>query len=637
MMEVDRSPATMQEVNALNANEKEHGRVFVVTRDGSLGPCCPIIGETIIGRAKDSDIRIKINAVSKRQARIAVDENGACFIENLSGTNPTLVNNASIANIGDVYLKNDDVITIGDRSFVFQSGDPTETTRSANEKLKVKTVENLESIDDAMTTNFSQTQLGVLQETNVFLDTIQEGPEEELSAEVKKKKKTPSKSPGKSADVSGRPALSFLDQIKARRKSYCTEEVAPNLLSSPVMRVPTPRKTMRTPLREAINARRKSISATPKSTAPKSAEKTPSSTLPRRKSVGVSLFRQSLSGSSNKARREDEPQSSASEKDTTLAQHRPIQSSLLRQIEARRKSYSSTSPKMAKTVCTAVTEVIISSSETPVKSKTPRKSTSGIPTPKSSTKSIKKGSSMKKQKTPHNDVELSVEDDMEVVVSEKVDTPKRVSLLEEEVILANCTQLSVDALAAKLESEGSMEPTTAYSTAVDSFLQSPPTFIPQEKVVNAITTPSRQQDLIKTLEEAGARSSVTKKTPITDVVAALLQPEMEMIDAYASKIQKSSDGCLDESESYAIAMDSFIRGSERAAGGSVLPFPKDDTSGFFGASLTALFRENDDGDSADQEMVSAYAMELQVAACIDIAVAFGIALDTFLADPELFR
>merc|ERR1719231_487821 len=77
-------------------------------------------------------------------------------------------------------------------------------------------------------------------------------------------------------------------------------------------------------------------------------------------------------------------------------------------------------------------------------------------------------------------------------------------------------------------------------------------------------------------------------------------------------------------------MDSFIRGVEQAN----ITIPKDE-SAFYGASLTNLFKEKDEDD--DQALIAVYAEELQEAACIDLSVAYGIALDAYLADPVIFR
>ena len=144
-----------------------------------------------------------------------------------------------------------------------------------------------------MTTNF--TQQGVLLESNsLSLQTIPEA-SEEVSEDLKRKHtvstkpKTPAKSPGglksnqnTANSDSSRPALNFLDQIRARRKSGAGVK-ASTPTKSPV-RVLTPKRTMRTPLRQAIESRRQSI-ATPK-VATKSTTTSQKKTPLRRESSG---------------------------------------------------------------------------------------------------------------------------------------------------------------------------------------------------------------------------------------------------------------------------------------------------------------------------------------------------------------
>jgi hypothetical protein len=66
----------------------------------------------------------------------------------------------------------------------------------------------------------------------------------------------------------------------------------------------------------------------------------------------------------------------------------------------------------------------------------------------------------------------------------------------------------------------------------------------------------------------------------------------------------------------------------------------DDNDLSLGASLRCLFelpsdyQGRDEGDN-DENLVSRYAEDLREDACIDAAVAYGIALDTFLGEDAL--
>jgi hypothetical protein len=73
-----------------------------------------------------------------------------------------------------------------------------------------------------------------------------------------------------------------------------------------------------------------------------------------------------------------------------------------------------------------------------------------------------------------------------------------------------------------------------------------------------------------------------------------------------------------------------------------MPAKEENTDVNYGASLRALFELPADYDGrgeedSDEDLVTRYAEDLQDSACIDAAVAYGIALDTFLADPAEFR
>ena len=97
------------------------GKVIVVKKDGSEGAFFDIESDITIGRDKSCDIHMKLNSVSRTHAKMFIDENGCCNLENLSKTNPTFVNGKPI--LGVHILNNKDQITIGDRSFVFQSSE----------------------------------------------------------------------------------------------------------------------------------------------------------------------------------------------------------------------------------------------------------------------------------------------------------------------------------------------------------------------------------------------------------------------------------------------------------------------------------------------------------------------------------
>ena len=52
------------------------GSLSRVLEDGSTGAQCPVTANFTVGREKDSDLRIKVTSVSRKHAKIMMDENG---------------------------------------------------------------------------------------------------------------------------------------------------------------------------------------------------------------------------------------------------------------------------------------------------------------------------------------------------------------------------------------------------------------------------------------------------------------------------------------------------------------------------------------------------------------------------------
>lgn len=177
-----------------------------------------------------------------------------------------------------------------------------------------------------------------------------------------------------------------------------------------------------------------------------------------------------------------------------------------------------------------------------------------------------------------------------------------------------------------------------------------------------------------------------------DLVSSMTEGEMALVDAYAKKLEESAG--LSSDDAYGLALDAFLTGLQRchshttarlslsssieaaAATEIVAKVPVDvdvdvemsaeevvdekiceaneqdledthkeedeeDVVDFFGASLRSLFNlpaayvaANEDTDA---EMVTTYAEEMNEYAGVDPAIAYGIALDSFLADPVAFR
>ena len=95
------------------------GVVQIIKKDGNKGAGFPLhMGETVFGRDKDADVRIKINSISRKHMKIIVDENSNMKLIHLSGTNPTLVNCRVVQN--SIDLKDGDQISMGETTFLLK-------------------------------------------------------------------------------------------------------------------------------------------------------------------------------------------------------------------------------------------------------------------------------------------------------------------------------------------------------------------------------------------------------------------------------------------------------------------------------------------------------------------------------------
>jgi len=94
---------------------------LVALRGGGLreGERFDLIGGLSIGRSQEADLRIEDRYASGVHARIFSRE-GHSYVEDMSSTNGTLLNDASLH--GEAELIDGDVVRIGDTEFRFESG-----------------------------------------------------------------------------------------------------------------------------------------------------------------------------------------------------------------------------------------------------------------------------------------------------------------------------------------------------------------------------------------------------------------------------------------------------------------------------------------------------------------------------------
>jgi FHA domain/Transcriptional regulatory protein, C terminal len=88
-------------------------------------------GENLVGREEDAVVWIDDAAVSRRHARISIDEAGA-VLEDLGSKNGTYLRGQRIE--APVALANEDLMTIGPASMIFRILEQTASTASATKK-----------------------------------------------------------------------------------------------------------------------------------------------------------------------------------------------------------------------------------------------------------------------------------------------------------------------------------------------------------------------------------------------------------------------------------------------------------------------------------------------------------------------
>ena len=129
---------------------------------------------------------------------------------------------------------------------------------------------------------------------------------------------------------------------------------------------------------------------------------------------------------------------------------------------------------------------------------------------------------------------------------------------------AICVQLAVDAFANELEMQG-VPAGRAYATAIDTYLSNPSAFSPKP-IRTKSDGPYRRDSLLVSLE---AKAHMTGSSLFganggdqaelsCDLIAALTESDMDIIDAYALRLEMAGG---DAGESYAIALDAFVRGT----------------------------------------------------------------------------
>ena len=114
------------------------GNIIVIRKNGLDGSCAPLEErETLFGRHPDCDIRIQINTVSRKHAKITVDEDNKVWLHPLSEAQPTIHNDKILTS--PILLQDKDVFDICGRLFRFDLA-PKDKARTPDRKNRRSSV-----------------------------------------------------------------------------------------------------------------------------------------------------------------------------------------------------------------------------------------------------------------------------------------------------------------------------------------------------------------------------------------------------------------------------------------------------------------------------------------------------------------
>lgn len=153
--------------------------------------------------------------------------------------------------------------------------------------------------------------------------------------------------------------------------------------------------------------------------------------------------------------------------------------------------------------------------------------------------------------------------------------------------------------------------------ATETFLSNPKRFS---------LSPSRIQTLVSKKVDIEINDPTIK-----DAINTLTEKDFANIDDNAIQLAQTTG--VDSDVAFALAFESYAVGASQCR--EMLCSTQEDI--FVGASLGNMFKDSDDIEWLDMELVSNYALDMEQSGGIDAAIAYGVALDTFLADPDAFR
>ncbi len=725
------------------------GNLTFVTNSGlQESSTFDIVEDITIGRSAECDVRVRNKSVSRVHAKITIDkENGCCLLENISKTNFTVRNGIPVQTI--ITLTNGDIISVGDRTFQFNLPQVQLSSDNTINHTMTRHIPTLEKIEEENSGVLSPMVLAEVEKHNNIPASTPVSAKKSAKKSLSAKKAAvgvpyTEASPPAVRKSSSKMALNtpIRQDIKSRLQNYdnqTTDDDKKAIIKAVL--------ALKTPLKDAINSKRKSYGASSAtkgkaldaSTSMNSPTATPKSTLkmqtPLRRAIEArgsfnQFNREDLLIQARKEREEIEAANNAANAAAVVSHIGPgnkitMNHAILKAIQLRRKSYDNITSPLPKL---RTPRKSLGSMKSPGKSRrlpTPlrlaveqrRKSfsvASGTPkaTPvKKSTKASNKKSHgsndvsssplsgrallMASSHSPHRsdsaspvpDREMSVDkmNPSDVVVAGDDKTQSSVEQYNMSVISATCSQISIDSMTTELQLHG-MPVAEAYAEAKEAFLSPSVDNTGDFSIFDEIVSPVRtnastpkiqankkhpplsksksplsskshtpvsivkrgRNSLLNSLEKKGVDAAVSDKmVQVCDLVDALSDEEMGLINKYALHLESCGMDC---EEAFALALDAYVRGVER--GNLFSPFsPQQDFTiekkiidhnivcdDSCQKEFSNLMNNNSkQANLADMSIVEKYARMIIEDSHVDDAIAYGVALDTFLADPSEFR
>eukprot|EP01039_Chlorochromonas_danica_P000293 gene293-315_t len=668
------STTLIPHIIALESDGKE-GKIYSIDEKNGL----------IIGRDKQCAIRVKVPSISRQHAKIGYDDNRKLSYFHLSSVNPSMINGEVVKKTA--LLKDGDILTFGDSLFqkelrralstplrkaiqgktqlkkaAVRSETPNKPSRGLPTPLRQAIQKRREAVEKAALASPNNNMAEVVTNANVppavtvhiHFDSPPAGVEkQEVSVKSVDYRPAPKK-------------INFFDELRealAARRKRCS------LGSSTAGSAVSPTRLPQRVVQNAVSPLR--VQATPKKVA------TPQRlATPKRKPMPTPL-RKAIEGKQH-VEEEEEGKVQAETANSTEA------------VEAVEEVKENSVEEEEEVVAVPVsTEEVVQADSMQVEELPKQEEETAavvehnveqekVEQVESNVVSTGEVKEEEMQLEEIEEVKGEKEQHEEQVVAEEQDAAVNEEnlevLLNQDILLAASMQIVKEAFELEVRSPG---------RRLSGRLSLP--FSP-------LRTPARKPRARESLLGSLQRKVRVDGEMAEDPIAALTDEELELIEGYADRLPET-DG-IDDMERFAIALDAYLRGIEQAqqwreaasksSEGSdrlIAPLPSSPSRSEVPATAAAassspqvdqvaktesvevsapaaapaveINEQALDGlwemfvlppayldalhDDLDHQLVEVYAEEIRCATGVDEGVAFGVALDAFLADPVAFR